>query len=69
LLNFIPVTVPPVSVALKVRVTEAEVVEAAPELITTVPVGGVVSVTGTVILCSVDFADSFPEVSKADTAI
>jgi len=39
-----PVTVPPVSWALKVRFTEFEDVVTAPALITTLPVGGVVSV-------------------------
>jgi len=38
-----PVTVPPVSWALKVRVTEFEDVLAAPALITKLPAGGVVS--------------------------
>ena len=53
LLNLIPVTVPAASLALKVSVTAVEVVEAAPELIDTLPVGGVVSAGATSWIVSV----------------
>jgi hypothetical protein len=63
LLNLIPVTVPAASLALKVRVTVVEVVEAAPELILTLPVGGVVSAAGIDALLSADLTDSLLEES------
>ncbi len=64
MLNFIPVTVPAASLALKLSVTEVEVVEAAPELIETLPVGGVVSAGAEIYaFSSVDLADSLLEES------
>jgi hypothetical protein len=64
-----PVTEPPASLALKARVTAVVVVDAAPELMFTLPVGGVVSAAGTDMVCSVDFTDSLFEESYAETAI
>jgi hypothetical protein len=64
LLNFIPVTVPAASLALKVRVTAVEEVDAAAELIETLPVGGVVSAGATSWIVSVaDDVIQFPELS------
>ena len=60
LLNFIPETLPAVSVALRVRITVVEVVVEAPELMTTLPVGAVVS---TSVMVSVTADDQFPELS------